>query len=146
MYKIIFVDIDSAGLEIVRLTDTIFGDSRLHSLQEQPLSFKKVLQHQNRSYSERERSKTVRFDGFCSKSTPKLQIRLISMISSTQCNHSHSDSPTCIFPSWRWIPASGYHFASGKMVLWTIEVSNCTVPQLTLALWRRAITLRWFVK
>ena len=44
-------------------------------------AFRKVLRHQNRSYSQRERSKTVRFDGFCSKSTPGLQIRLISMIS-----------------------------------------------------------------
>ena len=44
-------------------------------------AFRKVLRHQNRFSSRRERSKNVKFDGFWTKSTLALQIRFISMIS-----------------------------------------------------------------
>ena len=47
-------------------------------------AFRKVLRHQNRFSSRRERSKNAKFDGFWTKSTLALQIRLISMISSRQ--------------------------------------------------------------
>ena len=51
-------------------------------------AFRITLRQQNRFSSRRDRSKNVKFNGFWTKSTLTLQIRLISMISSSTLTNS----------------------------------------------------------
>ena len=79
-----FRSVDKCGHVCSRATSRIQSSEILDCtvLKTNISAFRKVLRHQNRFTSQRERSKNVRFIGFWSKSTLGSQIRLISMISS----------------------------------------------------------------
>ena len=76
-----FQSVDKCGHVWLRTTSRTqcwrIGDCTI--LKSNISAFRKVLRHQNRFSSRRERSKNVKFDGFWTKSTLALQIRLISI-------------------------------------------------------------------